>query len=541
MSSYSQLGINMNFKSIIKNRNFQLILIFILIGSAFRVFQLSAGSIRGDEGGAIFVAGDTVSHYWDSISGDVHPPLYYLLLNVWIKIGGISKFFLRLLPCLFSIATIPIVFLLGKKLFNDKIGLMSSFIFAMSQANIRYAQTLKQYSILTFFVTLSLYYFISYLDTPSKKTGAFWIGLSAICMYLHYYSFLIILAEFIFLLVFYKKYKQIFLRTFLLFILVGVLVLPLVPMFYGQMSIKTNIEQEALASEPLHDLGFGLNINNIFVRVGLMFYHLSAGYLKVNFSSPFFILLFALICCTFFITFSSVLKKIKDSRASFLCILISVPTLIFSFLWFFKIISPHIYARFILFISPLLYILISVGIVLFSKRFDKFSKIFSPRNIILLFVILILLFNSVSLYSYYNERPDWENWEAVSESIVDDEDSIILIYPAVYVFNLDYSYTGDSKYYLLPGVVPNSELISFKDYTDEGMKPLNDCSFLNKIPSNVDKISVILHRDALDNQDVSPFKECLSDELTFVSDTSSSFMSHGEKITDLFVLTYSTT
>jgi hypothetical protein len=70
---------------------------------------------------------------------------------------------------------------------------------------------------------------------------------------------------------------------------------------------------------------------------------------------------------------------------------------------------------------------------------------------------------------------------------------------------------------------------------------LNDCSFLNKIPSNVDKISVILHRDALDNQDVSPFKECLSDELTFVSDTSSSFMSHGEKITDLFVLTYSTT
>src|SRR5437879_6284282 len=56
-------------------------------------------------------------HSWNSILSFVaqdliHPPLFYLLLKIWITAGGESLFWLRLFPVIFSVAAlIPFVLL----------------------------------------------------------------------------------------------------------------------------------------------------------------------------------------------------------------------------------------------------------------------------------------------------------------------------------------------------------------------------------------------------------------------------------------------
>lgn len=54
---------------------------------------------------------------------DFHPPLYYWFLNVWVRIFGDSVILMRLSSVLFSIITIWLAYLIGKKINNKEYGL----------------------------------------------------------------------------------------------------------------------------------------------------------------------------------------------------------------------------------------------------------------------------------------------------------------------------------------------------------------------------------------------------------------------------------
>src|SRR5260221_14271890 len=47
--------------------------------------------------------------------GDFHPPLYYILLRAWAAVFGSSEIALRSLSILFGVATIYVVYLIGKE------------------------------------------------------------------------------------------------------------------------------------------------------------------------------------------------------------------------------------------------------------------------------------------------------------------------------------------------------------------------------------------------------------------------------------------
>jgi len=106
------------------------------------------------------------------LKDEVHPPIFYLLLNFWVKIFNGNEITNRILPLIFNIACIPLVYFLGKKILNKWIGILASLFFALSYFQIFTSAEIRMYSLMTFLGLASLSLF--WLIVVEKKKG-FWL------------------------------------------------------------------------------------------------------------------------------------------------------------------------------------------------------------------------------------------------------------------------------------------------------------------------------------------------------------------------------
>ena len=181
------------------------IIIFALIVSVFigaRLWGLTASCLWFDE---VFSVHAT-RHEWMSLLGFVaadivHPPLFYVLLKVWISIGGESLLWLRLFPMLTSIAVIIPLFLLCRGLHLGAAAIkLSLLLIAVNGYLIKYAQEVRMYSLLLFLTVCSLWLFIRFFNaTHSRKCLLALSALNLLLVYTHYYGWFVIAAEAAFL------------------------------------------------------------------------------------------------------------------------------------------------------------------------------------------------------------------------------------------------------------------------------------------------------------------------------------------------------
>ena len=88
---------------------------------------------------------------------DANPPLYYLLLHFWMALNGDSSYYVRFLSVLFSVATIPFIYLIGKRISGPATGLAAAVLLTVSPFNIRYSQETRMYTLLVFNAAVALY------------------------------------------------------------------------------------------------------------------------------------------------------------------------------------------------------------------------------------------------------------------------------------------------------------------------------------------------------------------------------------------------
>ncbi len=99
---------------------------------------------------------------------DQHPPLYYLLLHYWIALNGDTPYYVRLLSALFGAGTIPIIYLIGKRMSGAVMGLAAAVFLALSPFNIYFAQETRMYTFLTFNAAVAIYALVRLL-TDSRS------------------------------------------------------------------------------------------------------------------------------------------------------------------------------------------------------------------------------------------------------------------------------------------------------------------------------------------------------------------------------------
>ncbi len=148
-----------------------LVICITLIGGGLRVFLLDNKGMWLDETFSVWLANHSVGDMLQWIVKiDQHPPLYYLLLHYWITLKGDTPYYARLLSALFGAGTIPVIYLIGKRMSGVVMGLAAAVLLAFSPFNIRFAQETRMYTLLTFNATVAIYALVRLLtDSRSAR------------------------------------------------------------------------------------------------------------------------------------------------------------------------------------------------------------------------------------------------------------------------------------------------------------------------------------------------------------------------------------
>ncbi len=162
---------------------------------AARIWRLDESCLWFDEIFSVHAAEHPWSELFSFIAKDlIHPPLFYMLLKLWIGIGGESVFWLRLLPVIFSVlALIPFVYLGRELKFSPPVMIIATSLFAMNGALIKYTQTLRMYSMLMFLALLSMWLFARYFNRGKSFIPL--VIANLLLIYTHYFGWLVIATE----------------------------------------------------------------------------------------------------------------------------------------------------------------------------------------------------------------------------------------------------------------------------------------------------------------------------------------------------------
>ncbi|MFX1504267.1 MAG: glycosyltransferase family 39 protein, partial [Promethearchaeota archaeon] len=198
------------------------ILFLIIIGIAIylRMINIISEQLWHDEGGTILYVNSTWQHLYVKVVEEKNPILYYTILKLWYHLFGDSVFSLRLLSVIFSILIVPVLFLLGKEVRDEKLGLILSFLFAISPFSIWYANEIRMYSFLQLLFTIDFYFAIKILKSPNITKNYIYFSLTSVCLiYTHYMGvvYLIVLSLEIFL---YNRKYELFWKNSLISIII---------------------------------------------------------------------------------------------------------------------------------------------------------------------------------------------------------------------------------------------------------------------------------------------------------------------------------
>ena len=151
-----------------------ILLAILVLAFALRVWNIANLRMWGDEGFSVFSAHrDLYAITFEGKDVDPHPPLYYYLLHFWLPLAGSSEFSIRFLSILFGTATVALMYALGKRLCDARVGLLASALIAIAPFAIHYSQEVRMYALVIFLGALATWFFARMIE---KETRARWLG-----------------------------------------------------------------------------------------------------------------------------------------------------------------------------------------------------------------------------------------------------------------------------------------------------------------------------------------------------------------------------
>lgn len=139
-----------------------LLLSFIIfLGAGLRLYRIGWSSLWIDEGYSAWAAQHSFYYLWKVLPiFEFNPPFYYIALKCWSSIFGDSEAALRSLSALAGTATIPVLFFMGRVVWNGitgtYVGLFAAGLFALFPMHVQYGQEARTYALLALFFAISL-------------------------------------------------------------------------------------------------------------------------------------------------------------------------------------------------------------------------------------------------------------------------------------------------------------------------------------------------------------------------------------------------
>jgi len=173
-------------------------LTLMTVGAAvLRLHALTVKSFWFDEGASVGIARlDWYNFLRILWRREANMSLYYLFLRGWLHFGS-SEWFVRSLSVLFAVATIPAIYILGRRMFSWRVGLVAATLLAVNAFHVRYSQEARSYSLTVLLCVLSSLFFLKWIETPTRRNRTTYIVVSTLAVYAHFFSGLLLLSQYL--------------------------------------------------------------------------------------------------------------------------------------------------------------------------------------------------------------------------------------------------------------------------------------------------------------------------------------------------------
>jgi hypothetical protein len=173
----------------------------VLLAFTLRIARLGHQSFWYDEGQSYYFAHqDSLRTMLDVISDSDHPPLYFILLYLWMSVAGLSEFSLRFTALFWSVLLVPLVYLLGRRAFGTGEGIAAALLMAISPFHVWYAQEARMYTLATFLGLLSSYLLLLALQKGRRSVWLAYTLAALAAPYAHLYACFVLLFQGLFVL-----------------------------------------------------------------------------------------------------------------------------------------------------------------------------------------------------------------------------------------------------------------------------------------------------------------------------------------------------
>jgi mannosyltransferase len=125
---------------------------------------------------------------------EVNQAPFYVAFAGWHLLGDDTGT-MRVLPALFAVATVPVVYLLGRRLYDSRIGALASVLFAVNALVLQWSQQIRGYTMALFLVTVATLLLVRLVDEPSTWRGLLYAGVAVLAVATHFFSGMVILAH----------------------------------------------------------------------------------------------------------------------------------------------------------------------------------------------------------------------------------------------------------------------------------------------------------------------------------------------------------
>ncbi len=399
----------------LKKNNYLLPSLFVVFNILLKSLYLTTQPICVDEPFSIYHAQFDFVHLITYLKNYNNPPLFEIILHCWIKLFGISASSVRVLPMLFSSATVFFIYLIGVNFFSKRVAVLSSLLFTLSTLNAWFAHDCRVYSLFVLLSVISIYLFFKLLNLGKTFTALnvlTFTTVKVLLVYGHYFGFFVWAIEFLIICLFFLKSRQVLIKY-------GISIIFSLAAYSPQLLVLWQRATLSVSNGTWVQPPNGLeSIYNMLWRF-------------CNEPVPTVLCILLLVACVA-IYFIKRKTEQLNPYSKYTIIWFVVP---FLFMFFVSYKVPMFIDRYLLYLSPAFYILLAIGI----------SYLFSSKKIIHLgFISVTTLF----LFSFnLNPSKTRENLPTIVEYIKQKKTDKTLVIACGYDFILNFAYYYNRNYF----------------------------------------------------------------------------------------------
>jgi 4-amino-4-deoxy-L-arabinose transferase-like glycosyltransferase len=181
----------------------------VVVALSLRVFHLGAESLWLDETASVWIASRPLRGV---LAGELtNPPLYYLLLHFWIAVFGGGEAAIRWFSVWPSLAAVLLIYVLGKRLYDHRVGLLGAGLAAVSPYQIYYAQEARAFSLLLFLSLCSTLALHVAFVRPAERSSFWpflWYAVTVIAaLHTHFHGVFLLAAHNVVVLIHWREHR----------------------------------------------------------------------------------------------------------------------------------------------------------------------------------------------------------------------------------------------------------------------------------------------------------------------------------------------